>query len=143
MPWCIHHPDVQVVTDFRGVPTCHRCVAESRAAFDRRCRVCMAPVATPGLCPSCAATAAGRDRAEWVGRHALVLVLLAGALGLWMSWPTIQAFACHVARGQDRGDPCFRPNPPADCSAYAQQCAAIFQEERDEADRRAAERRER
>ena len=140
MPWCIYHPDVQVVTDCRGVLICHRCEAEKRAALDRRCRICMAPVTTPGLCPSCATTNILRERAEWLGQHALAMILLLALLGLWASWTTLLRFTCSLAFMGSGRDRCYTADPPPNCNAFAGMCTATLRDERDEAARRAAER---
>jgi len=47
--------------------------------------VCMAPVAVPGLCPTCGTTVAAGERAAWVGRRAGLLILVSVLLGLWAS----------------------------------------------------------
>lgn len=80
MPFCHRHPDVQVITDDRGVANCGACEAERRAGVIRQCPRCARPVQRPGLCGSCAALARRQQGVIRLGSHMYAVMLLLAAL---------------------------------------------------------------
>ena len=87
MPFCHRHPDTQVITDYLGVATCVRCEAEAKAAVERQCARCAAPVSEPGLCPACQKAAARAKPFAWVTEHPLIVAFVIVLFGLWLVLP--------------------------------------------------------
>lgn len=81
MPFC-HIHGVPLLVDPYGNPTCERCERRRKADLALRCRECHAPVATPGLCPTCGRVAGRRRLYEWLGANAGWLTLAILLLGL-------------------------------------------------------------
>lgn len=101
MPFCHRHPDTRIITDYLGVSTCARCEAEERAARERRCRACQAPVDEPGLCPACRRVAVRARVFSWITDHPVIVVVAILLFGLWLVGPTLcrATLAAYVVGG--------------------------------------------
>jgi hypothetical protein len=81
MPFC-HVHGVPMLVDPYGNATCERCERSRNPDYALRCRECHAPIARPGLCPSCDTVAGRRRLYAWLGANAGWLTLAILLLGL-------------------------------------------------------------
>ena len=107
MPFCHRHPDTQVITDYLGVSFCVRCEREAKAAGERQCGKCAAPVSEPGLCPACNRVAVTSRPLEWIAEHPLIIAVVILLFGLWLSLPGLcrLGLAAYKLGGGDERNP--------------------------------------